>query len=137
MNQDILLIDKQGNIITELAMAELRQQGEIKRHIRKMRKIYQQRRDFALHQFQAVFKDQVEINSPLGGMALWVKFKFPYRTEYAELLNQLHIDTEAHFAEGIQQLNNHFHIRFGYAALNETEISNNVSLLYDVFNSNE
>jgi len=127
------LIDKQGNIITELAIAELMQQGEIKRHIRKMRKIYQQRRDFAVNQFQAVFKDQVEINSPLGGMALWVKFKFPYRAEYAELLNQLHIDAEAHFAEQSQQSKNHFHIRFGYAAINETEISNIIRLLYEAF----
>ncbi|MGA6136387.1 PLP-dependent aminotransferase family protein [Acinetobacter dispersus] len=133
MNQDILLIDKQGNIITELAMAELMQQGEVKRHIRKMRKIYQQRRDFALNQFQAVFKDQVEMNSPLGGMALWVRFKFPYRAEYVELLNQLHIDAEAHFAEQSQQSNEHFHIRFGYAAINETEISNIIRLLYDAF----
>ncbi|WP_151869735.1 PLP-dependent aminotransferase family protein [Acinetobacter sp. TUM15509] len=136
MNQEILLIDKQGNIITELAMAELMQQGEIKRHIRKMRKmrkIYQQRRDFAVNRFQAVFNNQVEINPPLGGMALWVKFKFPYRAEYNELLNQLHIDAEAHFAAESQASNQHFHIRFGYAAINETEISNIINLLYTAF----
>lgn len=133
MNQDILLIDKQGNIITELAIAELMQQGEIKRHIRKMRKIYQQRRDFAVNRFQAVFNDRVDINPPLGGMALWIKFKFPYRAEYNELLNQLHIDAEAHFAAESQASNQHFHIRFGYAAINETEISNIISLLYTAF----
>ncbi|MFY0084172.1 PLP-dependent aminotransferase family protein, partial [Acinetobacter baumannii] len=37
ITEDILLIDRQGNNITELALADLMQRGEIKRHIRKMK----------------------------------------------------------------------------------------------------
>lgn len=54
ITEDILLIDRQGNNITELALADLMQRGEIKRHIRKMKKIYQLRRDHALAEFQRV-----------------------------------------------------------------------------------
>lgn len=132
MKQDILLIDKQGNAITELAIAELMQQGEIKRHTRKMRKIYQSRRDFAVITFQQVFKDDVEIATPAGGMALWVKFKRPYRIEFAEALKQLHIDSEYEFGSLLQNTSESFYIRFGFAALSEVEIANNVMLLYQL-----
>ncbi len=40
ITEDILLIDRQGNNITELALADLMQRGEIKRHIRKNEKKY-------------------------------------------------------------------------------------------------
>ena len=127
---DILLIDKQGNAITELAIAELMQQGEIKRHTRKMRKIYQSRRDFAVMTFQQIFKDKVEITTPAGGMALWVKFKLSYRLEFAEILKQLHIDSEYEFGSVFQDISNYFHIRFGFAALSEEEITHIVQMLY-------
>ncbi len=133
MNQDILLIDKQGNIINELAIAKLMQEGEIKRHIRKMRKIYHQRRDIAVLTFQKLFKEKVEINSPMGGMALWVRFCFPYQPKFKKLLDSLHIESEYDFGSNDQEVKTDFHIRFGYAALNESEISSSIKLLYDTF----
>lgn len=130
MKQDILLIDKQGNAITELAIAELMQQGEIKRHTRKMRKIYQSRRDFAVMIFQQIFEDKVEITTPAGGMALWVKFNLPYQVEFAEALKQLYIDSEYQFGSVLHNISNYFHIRFGFAALSEEEIAHIVQMLY-------
>jgi len=130
MKQDILLIDKQGNTITEFAIAELMQQGEIKRHTRKMRKIYQSRRDFAVMTFQQIFQDKVEIATPAGGMALWVKFKLPYRPEFAEVLKQLHIDSEYEFGSNFQEKSESFHIRFGFAALSEVEMTHIIQMLY-------
>ncbi|ENU95472.1 hypothetical protein F970_01936 [Acinetobacter sp. CIP 102082] len=130
MKQDILLIDKQGNAITELAIAELMQQGEIKRHTRKMRKIYQSRRDFAVMIFQQIFEDKVEIATPAGGMALWVKFNLPYQVEFAEALKQLYIDSEYQFGSVLHNISNYFHIRFGFAALSEEEIAHIVQMLY-------
>ena len=130
MKQDILLIDKQGNAITELAIAELMQQGEIKRHTRKMRKIYQSRRDFAVMTFQQIFKDKVEIVTPAGGMALWVKFNLPYQVEFVEALKQLYIDSEYQFGSVLHNISNYFHIRFGFAALSEEEIAHIVQMLY-------
>ena len=133
MKQDILLIDKQGNAITELAMAELMQQGEIKRHIRKMRKIYQQRRDFAVRAFQQTFENWVEIAPPAGGMALWVKFKLPFQQQFLTVLKQLHIDSEYDFGSVWHHSDHSFYIRFGFAALTELEIRQTVEKLYQVF----
>ena len=64
ITEDILLIDRQGNNITELALADLMQRGEIKRHIRKMKKIYQLRRDHALAEFQRVLLRVFRYNRP-------------------------------------------------------------------------
>ena len=133
MTQDILLIDKQGNAITELAIAELMQQGEIKRHIRKMRKIYQHRRDFAVMTFQQIFQDKVNIETPAGGMALWVKFNLAYRLEFSEILKQLHIASELHFGSSLVEESAHFYIRFGFAAIHEVEITQIIQRIYQAF----
>ncbi|WP_228128716.1 MocR-like pyridoxine biosynthesis transcription factor PdxR [Acinetobacter rudis] len=135
MCQDILLIDKQGNSITELAIAELMQQGEIKRHTRKMRKVYQGRRDFAVQLFQQTFQDNVEFMTPAGGMALWVKFNFSYQPHYTELLMSLHIDSEYSFGSKPQKASlPYFYIRFGFAALSEIEMTQIIEQLYQGFN---
>ena len=133
IKQDILLIDKQGNAITELAIAELMQQGEIKRHIRKMRKIYQSRRDFAVMTFQQIFQDKVEFITPAGGMALWLKIKFAYQPAYAEPLKKLDINSEYDFGSIFQGKPDVFHIRFGFAALSEAEIIHIIQQLYKIF----
>lgn len=133
MKQDILLIDKQGNAITELAIAELMQQGEIKRHTRKMKKIYHSRRDFAVRTFHQIFQDKVEIQTPAGGMALWVKLKLPYRLEFAEILKQLQIDSEYELGSIFQDSSDSFHIRFGFAAQSEEEMTLTIQMLFQAF----
>ena len=109
------------------------QQGEIKRHIRKMRKIYKSRRDYVVMKFQEIFQDKVGIITPAGGMALWVKFKLPYRLEFAEALKQLHIDSEYEFGSLFDSTSNSFYIRFGFAALSEVEMTHSVQRLYQAF----
>lgn len=99
ITEDILLIDRQGNNITELALADLMQRGEIKRHIRKMKKIYQLRRDHALAEFQRVFAESIQIQPPAGGMALWVKFQKSFTQDQLIKLKELNIDTEQKFKQ--------------------------------------
>lgn len=93
------MIDRQGNNITELALADLMQRGEIKRHIRKMKKIYQLRRDHALAEFQRVFAETVHIQPPAGGMALWVKFQKTFTQDQLINLKEFNIDTEHKFKQ--------------------------------------
>ncbi len=126
ITEDILLIDRQGNNITELALADLMQRGEIKRHIRKMKKIYQLRRDHALAEFQRVFAESIEIQPPAGGMALWVKFQKSFTQDQLIKLKELNIDTEQKFKQ--KECTNHC-IRFGFAALSEKEITSLIETL--------
>ncbi len=131
ITEDILLIDRQGNNITELALADLMQRGEIKRHIRKMKKIYQLRRDHALTEFNRIFAESVQIQPPAGGMALWVKFQKPFTQDQLMKLKELNIDTEQKFKQG--EPSNHC-VRFGFAALSEKEITALIEKLNEILN---
>lgn len=131
ITEDILLIDRQGNNITELALADLMQRGEIKRHIRKMKKIYQLRRDHALTEFSRVFSGDVQIQPPAGGMGLWVKFQKSFTKEQALKLDGLNMDTEHKFR---QDGSSNRCIRFGFAALSEKEITSLIEKLNEVLN---
>ncbi|QNX08632.1 PLP-dependent aminotransferase family protein [Acinetobacter seifertii] len=131
ITEDILLIDRQGNNITELALADLMQRGEIKRHIRKMKKIYQLRRDHALAEFQRIFAESVHIQRPAGGMALWVKFQKPFTRDHLIKLKELNIDTEHKFK---QIGSSNCCIRLGFAALSEKEITSLIESLNQVLN---
>lgn len=131
ITEDILLIDRQGNNITELALADLMQRGEIKRHIRKMKKIYQLRRDHALTEFSRVFSGDVQIKAPAGGMALWVKFQKSFTKEQTLKLDKLNMDTEHKFR---QDDSSNRCIRFGFAALSEKEITSLIKKLNEVLN---
>ncbi|MFW1775317.1 PLP-dependent aminotransferase family protein [Acinetobacter seifertii] len=131
ITEDILLIDRQGNNITELALADLMQRGEIKRHIRKMKKIYQLRRDHALAEFQRVFAESVHIQRPAGGMALWAKFQKPFTQDQLIQLKDLNIDTEHKFK---QNESSNRCIRLGFAALSEKEITALIEKLNEILN---
>lgn len=131
ITEDILLIDRQGNSITELALADLMHRGEIKRHIRKMKKIYQLRRDHVLAEFQRVFAETVQIQPPAGGMALWAKFQKPFTQDQLIELKDLNIDTEHKFK---QNESSNRCIRLGFAALSEKEITALIEKLNEILN---
>lgn len=130
--KDILLIDRQGNIINELAIAELLHLGEIKRHIRKMRKIYHLRLDFTISEFHQIFGHQVTIIPPLGGMAIWVRFNFELTEKMRIGIHQLGFYVDDYFSYIENNPINFFHIRFGFASLKEEGIQKTISKLKTV-----
>ncbi|AKT40397.1 PLP-dependent aminotransferase family protein [Chondromyces crocatus] len=69
------VIDRQGDIVLERAVAELLQDGELQRHARKARAIYRQRRDAMIARFHADprLADVITVHSPPGGLALWLR----------------------------------------------------------------
>lgn len=69
----IMIIDRQGNPVTELAAAELMDNGELKRHILKTLKVYDQRRQTLASALNKEFSDMFSFNVPNGGLAFWLK----------------------------------------------------------------
>jgi GntR family transcriptional regulator/MocR family aminotransferase len=67
------LIDTQGDQVLEFAIAELLEEGEIQRHIRRVRREYQARRDTLVEALRDHLGDVVSFEVPAGGIALWVK----------------------------------------------------------------
>jgi GntR family transcriptional regulator/MocR family aminotransferase len=67
------LSDHQGDHALEAAIAELIEDDELGRHIRKMRRIYHVRRDALADALARSFGDRLVFTVPSGGMALWVE----------------------------------------------------------------
>ncbi len=64
-------VDRQGDALLELAFADFIQSGDLDRHIRKVMKIYKQRRDLFCKLLKEELDDYLEFEVPKGGMAIW------------------------------------------------------------------
>jgi GntR family transcriptional regulator/MocR family aminotransferase len=68
------LIDTQGDPIMELALAEMFEEGHIKRHMKKALLAYHRRRDFLCAYLKEKLPDVIDFKIPDGGLAIWAKF---------------------------------------------------------------
>lgn len=68
------IIDRQGDTILELSLADMLENGTLKRHAAKVLKIYRERRDFTCDLLKNELGDVINFKVPDGGMAIWAKF---------------------------------------------------------------
>lgn len=71
----VSLTDGMGNTLTENAAAELIQNGELRRHARKVRQIYAKRRESFAADMETILGDMVDYRMPDGGLAFWLRFR--------------------------------------------------------------
>ncbi|HEY3501030.1 MAG TPA: PLP-dependent aminotransferase family protein, partial [Polyangiaceae bacterium] len=64
-------VDRQGDHVLEAAVAELIEEGELERHVRKMRRLYRGRRDALVNELERSLGARFTPHVPAGGMALW------------------------------------------------------------------
>jgi GntR family transcriptional regulator/MocR family aminotransferase len=69
------LLDIQGDLATEAAIADLMGEGELQRHVARVRRVYASRREVLSASLRRTFGDDVEFTLAPGGMALWVRFR--------------------------------------------------------------
>ncbi|UYI47681.1 PLP-dependent aminotransferase family protein [Vibrio natriegens] len=124
--QEIVLIDRQGNTVSELVLSNLMESGEVRRHIRKTRKEYEARRNFAAEEFVRFFGDKVSFMLPTGGMAMWVDISKLVKGRKPDTLlgkdstlSTVYSDTQVVPT----------HLRFGFGALSKYEITQSVEQL--------
>lgn len=72
---ETVVIDRQGNVPTELAVAELIQSGELQRHARKALQVYLGRRNAFAQLLREHFGDVADFKVPDGGLSFWVTFR--------------------------------------------------------------
>jgi GntR family transcriptional regulator/MocR family aminotransferase len=70
----VSLIDGMGNTLTEEVAAELIDEGELRRHTRKVTQIYAQRRLAFAEALRAELDGIAEFRVPGGGLAFWLRF---------------------------------------------------------------
>ena len=73
------IMDRQGDTILELVLADMLADGTLKRYTAKSLKTYRERRDFACELLKIELGNIVDFKVPDGGMAIWAKFdkQFP------------------------------------------------------------
>jgi GntR family transcriptional regulator/MocR family aminotransferase len=125
----VMNLDRQGNIISEEAVANLIASGELRRHIRKSHAIYARRRMAFADALRRHLSDVAEFDLPSGGLAFWLRF----RDE--ALLDRIdkHAETAAlrfapstYFATPPSRQRG---LRLGFASLDEREADRALGLL--------
>ena len=126
---EVMLIDRQGNSVTELAVAELMDSGEIKRHIRRTLKVYSERRNVLIQLLQDELCEFVNFDSPNGGLAIWLRLNEGIdvnKLVQKALLEKVRILPAPMFSES--PINIHA-IRLGFGSLNTDELTSGIQRL--------
>ncbi|HCT03861.1 MAG TPA: PLP-dependent aminotransferase family protein [Pseudomonas sp.] len=64
----------QGDAVMQRMLGDLINDGELKKHLRRVSKEYRRRREVLLSGLREAFGEQISVQEPEGGLALWVKF---------------------------------------------------------------
>ncbi|WP_415844983.1 PLP-dependent aminotransferase family protein [Stutzerimonas zhaodongensis] len=129
---EIMLIDRQGSIVTERAAAELLLNGKLKRHIRRALKEYEQRCQLAVRAVEQRLGSMASVTAPGGGLALWVRFTDTYDTVG---LAQRALEGNIRVLPGSTFCDSAFTVhalRLGYGSMNEHEFRGGVERLFEL-----
>lgn len=114
------LVDAGGDGYMQNALATLIKNGEIKRHLKKAKKIYNQRRDFLDALLKEKLSRYITWSLPSGGMAIWIKLRPGYS------LSRLSAHPQLKIARAYTEQNA---FRFGFASMDEQELEAAVDIL--------
>jgi GntR family transcriptional regulator/MocR family aminotransferase len=126
------LIDRQGELLMEEAMANLLRNGDIDRHLKKANKIYHERRDTLCSLLRSELGSRVAFCEPSGGFAVYTHFHgMPVRDVQA---------AASRLGVGMGNGEDYWHdarrrenaVRLGFASMNEKEIEEAVGVLKKV-----
>ncbi len=129
------LYDMQGDLSLELALALMSEEGDIARHIRRMRRIYHRRRDALITALREAFGDRLAFDVPLGGLHLWLRLQDRGHTRaWAEACRaqQVTFHTTERFSFTGEPGP---HVRLSFARLNEDELRTAVLRMRDAFDT--
>ena len=120
-------IDRQGDAILELTFSNFIKEGSLDRHIKKVVKIYKERRDLFCKLLKEELSDYLSFEIPKGGMALWVILNKNYSWgTVAEIAKQQKLIISEWQRYDMANAN-HNAIRMGFSCYNEMEAKEFVS----------
>ncbi|WP_273565452.1 PLP-dependent aminotransferase family protein [Maribacter halichondriae] len=128
------IVDRQGDALLELTFADFIKSGDLDRHIRKVMKIYKQRRDL----FCKLLKDELggffQFETPKGGMAVWTKLNANYSWATISEVARKHKLEIGDWQRYDTAKLKHNYIRIGFAAYDEEEIHELINRLKKTIN---
>jgi len=123
------IVDRQGDALLELTFASFIKSGELDSHIRKVLKIYKQRRDLFCNLLKTELGQFFEFDIPKGGMAIWTKLQETHCWEAVSEVARNHKLEIGNWRRYDSIQSGHNCIRIGFAAYNEGEIYELISRL--------
>ncbi|MDE1206692.1 PLP-dependent aminotransferase family protein [Tenacibaculum larymnensis] len=127
-------IDRQGDALLELTFAEFIKSGDLDRHIRKLMRIYLQRRDLFCRLLKKELDGYFQFEVPKGGMAIWVQLNKQYSwNEVAKEARKYQLEIGEWQRYGLAN-KKHNAIRIGFASYNDNEIKLLIERLKQTFN---
>ncbi len=123
-------IDRQGDVPLEQALASLIEDGELRRHTRKARRIYGERRDLFAAAIHRELGQHVAFDLPAGGLALWLRLRAGLDAEtWAANAAQVGLAVSSGVKFVLDAAHAPQAFRLGYASLTEIELSRVATLL--------
>jgi GntR family transcriptional regulator / MocR family aminotransferase len=119
------IIDRQGDTILELILADMLADGTLKRYTTKALKTYRERRDFTCDLLKTQLGDLIDFKIPDGGMAIWAKFD---KAISLEKLSEKVGKRGLYLSNGLAYPNLNA-CRMGFASMNFREIEEAVGVL--------
>lgn len=126
------LADRQSSLLEQYALTDFITEGHLERHIRRMRSLYDQRRQTLVQSLVSHFGDQVKILGENAGMHLMIKL-------HTTLDDQEIVQRAAQLGVGIAAAYSYYlktspgsQFVLGYAELNEHEIREGVRRLAQI-----
>ncbi len=128
-------VDRQGDALLELTFADFIKSGDLDRHIRKVIKIYKQRRDLFCKLLKDELSEFFQFEMPKGGMAVWVQLNKKYSWKQVSLeAKKQHLEIGAWQRYDLANTK-HNAIRIGFASYNEDEIHELINKLKSILKS--
>ncbi|WP_299491858.1 PLP-dependent aminotransferase family protein [uncultured Shewanella sp.] len=132
------LMNHKPNALMQQAVANWMQTGDFERHLRKMTKIYHQRRDHAVKIINTYNEHRLKpltLTIPAGGMALWVEVGNMAATlETLCHQNGIYLLSEKHF-QLTPDTSPNSHIRIGFAGMSEEKLQQGIDKLLHFIDS--
>jgi GntR family transcriptional regulator/MocR family aminotransferase len=116
------IVDRQGDALLELTFADFIKSGDLDRHIRKVMKIYKQRRDLFCQLLKHELGDVLEFEIPKGGMAVWAKLNSNYSWKTISQVAKKHKLEIGNWQRYDSANLKHNCIRIGFATYNDPEL---------------
>jgi GntR family transcriptional regulator/MocR family aminotransferase len=124
------LVDRQGEQLLEEAMANLLKNGDITRHLKRVNKIYHQRRDYLCQLLRQNLAEQISFETPDGGFAVWITYAPNLHSQaVAEKAANLGLFINHAQLYYHNKMNNANSIRLGFSSLRPDEMEKAIAIL--------
>lgn len=120
------LIDRQGDMVMEAAIADLIEEGVIRRYLKKALKQYRIRRDLCAQELRKELGPYLQFRDPAGGLAIWAKWHADICLP--ELSKQLR-QHQVYLSDGDFYIPEENRVRMGFASMTEGEMRQAVMLI--------